>query len=51
VELAATVSNKRLEKHDQFLSDELLSFNYAASHLDTQGAWKTLKNFVGEGKI
>jgi ATP-dependent helicase Lhr and Lhr-like helicase len=46
VELAATVSNKRLEKHDQFLSDELLCFNYAASHLDTQKAWETLKQLV-----
>jgi ATP-dependent Lhr-like helicase len=46
IALAATVSNKRLEKHDQFLSDELLCFNYAASHLDTQKAWTTLQQIV-----
>jgi ATP-dependent helicase Lhr and Lhr-like helicase len=44
VKLAATMSNKRLEKHDQFLSDELLCFNYAASHLDTYKAWETLRH-------
>jgi ATP-dependent helicase Lhr and Lhr-like helicase len=46
IALAATMSNKRLEKHDQFLSDELLCFNYAASHLDTYKAWETLKQIV-----
>ncbi len=46
ITLAATVSNKRLEKHDQFLSDELLCFNYAASHLDTQNAWEALRSIV-----
>jgi ATP-dependent helicase Lhr and Lhr-like helicase len=42
VELAETVANKVIEKHDRFLSEELLCFNYAASHLDTQKAWETL---------
>jgi ATP-dependent helicase Lhr and Lhr-like helicase len=46
VELAATVKNKVIEKCDRFLSDELLCFNYAASHLDTQKAWATLKKIV-----
>jgi ATP-dependent helicase Lhr and Lhr-like helicase len=48
VELAATISNKRLEKHDQFLSDELLCFNYAASHLDTPKAWETLRSIADQ---
>ncbi|MGB8701980.1 MAG: DEAD/DEAH box helicase, partial [Thermosynechococcaceae cyanobacterium] len=46
VALAATVANKRIEKHDQFLSDELMCMNYAASCLDPQNAWKTLKNIA-----
>jgi ATP-dependent Lhr-like helicase len=43
VELAATVVNKTLEKHDRLLSNELLCLNYAASQLDTQKAWETLR--------
>jgi ATP-dependent helicase Lhr and Lhr-like helicase len=46
VALAATISNKTLEKYDPFLSDELLCFNYAASHLDTHNAWKTLRSIA-----
>jgi ATP-dependent helicase Lhr and Lhr-like helicase len=42
VELAATVVNKVIEKYDHCLSEELLCFNYAASHLDTQKAWEML---------
>jgi ATP-dependent helicase Lhr and Lhr-like helicase len=43
VELTATVKNKVIEKCDRFLSNELVCFNYAASHLDTQNTWATLK--------
>ena len=46
VELAGTVVNKINEKYDSFLSEELKSLNYAASHLDTQGAWTALKLMV-----
>lgn len=40
VELATTVKNKRLEKHDVFLRDELLSLDYAAKRLDVVGAYR-----------
>jgi ATP-dependent helicase Lhr and Lhr-like helicase len=46
IELAATVKNKRLEKHDRFLSDELLCQNYAASRLDVQKAWDCLRSIL-----
>lgn len=45
IALAATVANKISEKYDAYLSEELKCLNYAASHLDTQGAWATLKPF------
>ena len=44
--LAATVRNKCSEKHDRFLSEELLCLNYAARALDTQGAWETICQIV-----
>lgn len=40
MELAATVANKLLEKHHRILNDELLSLDYASSHLDPEGAWQ-----------
>ena len=46
VSLAASVKNKVNGKYDRLLSDDLLSQNYAASHLDTQRAWETLKKLV-----
>jgi ATP-dependent helicase Lhr and Lhr-like helicase len=46
VELAATVKNKRLEKYDRYLSDELLCQNYAASCLDVQKAWDCLRSIL-----
>jgi hypothetical protein len=39
VELAGTVKNKLTEKYHMFLNDELLSTDYASSHLDPEGAW------------
>ncbi|MDE2695527.1 MAG: DEAD/DEAH box helicase [Chloroflexota bacterium] len=39
--LATFVENKRMEKHHVFLSDELLSADYASSQLDSEGAWRT----------
>ncbi|MEO0376189.1 MAG: DEAD/DEAH box helicase [Cyanobacteria bacterium P01_A01_bin.17] len=46
VELAAAVKNKRNDKYDRFLSDDLLCRNYAASHLDAQGAWNVLEELL-----
>ena len=39
--LAASVENKRTEKHHVFLSDGLLNADYASSQLDSEGAWRT----------
>lgn len=47
VELAAIVEDKITEKHDCFLDEELLSWNYASSYLATDRAWETLKKIVG----
>lgn len=43
LELARSVANKACEKYDLFLTDELLSAEYAASKLDVEGALSTLK--------
>lgn len=42
LELAATVANKLLEKHHPFLSEELLSLDYASCRLDPEGAWQAV---------
>ena len=39
--LAASVENKRTEKHHLFLSDKVLNADYASSQLDSEGAWRT----------
>ena len=41
-ELARSVANKATEKYDNFLTDELLSADYAASNFDTKGALNAL---------
>ena len=41
--LAATVRNKVNEKHDQFLTEELLCQNYAASYLDVPKTWSVIR--------
>lgn len=46
VALAAAVKNKRNDKYDHYLSDDLLCRNYAASHLDAQGAWTVLEHLL-----
>jgi ATP-dependent Lhr-like helicase len=43
VALAASVKNKAVEKHDRFLTPELLCQNYAAAYLDISGAQKTIQ--------
>ncbi|MGD1851162.1 MAG: DEAD/DEAH box helicase, partial [Cyanophyceae cyanobacterium] len=46
VELAAIVKDKSIEKHDQFLTEELLCWNYTSSHLAPHQAWKTLQKMA-----
>jgi ATP-dependent Lhr-like helicase len=50
-ELARYVANKAKETYDLFLTDELLSADYAASKLDADGAFKGISsldyNFKG----
>lgn len=42
-ELAKSVANKICEKYDQFIGDELLNIDYAASRLDAEGAYRTIQ--------
>ncbi len=42
-ELAASVLNKRTEKHHRFLSEELLNADYASSQLDVDRAWTAIE--------
>ena len=46
LQLASVVPNKTEQKHDLFLNEELLCWNYASSHLSPQIAWETLKAVV-----
>lgn len=46
LELARSVANKACEKYDLFLTDELLSADYAASRLDTEGACNTIRQLI-----
>jgi ATP-dependent Lhr-like helicase len=48
VQLAGTVANKLIEKHHVFLSEELLSVDYASSRLDPDGAWQAAVRVVGQ---
>lgn len=48
LKLAATIQNKAKEKYDLFLSEELLSADYASSKLDPLGAWERLKEIIQE---
>lgn len=41
-ELARSVANKAREKYDLFLTDELLSADYAVSKLEAEGAYKAI---------
>ncbi|MDP2606205.1 MAG: DEAD/DEAH box helicase [Deltaproteobacteria bacterium] len=45
-ELADTVANKLVEKHHIFLSEELLSIDFASSRLDSEGAWQAIVRVV-----
>ena len=46
VSLAQVVEDKTSEKHDPYLNEELLCWNYASSHLDPRKAWETLRAVV-----
>ena len=46
LQLASVVKDKAEQKHDLFLSEELLCWNYASSHVSTQLAWETLNEIV-----
>lgn len=48
-ELARSVANKACEKYDLFLTGDLLSADYAASKLDAEGAFNTVKTIAGPG--
>lgn len=47
--LASIVQSKHQEKHHHFLSDDLLSADYASSQLDTEGAWRVVQHLVHHG--
>lgn len=44
--LARSIANKAAEKYDLFLTDKLLSADYAASKLDSEGALNTLRTIA-----
>ncbi len=46
LQLASVVKDKTEQKHDPFLNEELLCWNYASSHLSTQLAWEKLREIV-----
>lgn len=47
--LADVVRNKRSEKYDWVLTDELLNHNYVARFFDPQGTWETVSEICGGG--
>lgn len=50
IALARMVPNKSTEKFHPFLTEDLLCADYAASNLDTTGAWQALANALGPGE-
>lgn len=48
VELAGYVANKLTEKHDRFLSDELLKAEYGARYFDIDATQDSLNKMVGQ---
>lgn len=50
-DLARSVANKATEKYDLFLTDELLSADYAASKLDAEGAFKVVNVLIAENEL
>ena len=48
VQLAGTVANKLIEKHHVFLSEALLSTDYASCRLDPEGAWQAAVRVIAQ---
>lgn len=48
ISLAASVPDKLKEKHDGFLSEELLNAEYASRSLDSEGAWRVVSSLMKE---
>jgi ATP-dependent Lhr-like helicase len=46
IDLATHVANKLTEKHDRFLSEELLRAEYAVRHFDADSTWKVMKSWL-----
>ena len=44
--LAVTVANKRTEKYHAFLTEELLSADYASQRLNPEGAWTSMQRIL-----
>lgn len=49
-QLAATISNKMVEKHHPYLNEELLSLDYGSAFLDPDGAWTSVVRLAAEGE-
>lgn len=49
-ELAASVENKRSEKHHRFLGESLLGADYALSRLDPDGAHAAIGRLIAQGR-
>jgi len=47
-ELAETVENKIIDKHDRYLPEELLNSNYASKRLDIEGALNEINAIVSK---
>ena len=47
-QLARSVANKATGKYDLFLTNELMSADYASSKLDTEGAFNSIKIITTE---
>lgn len=48
LKLAASIQNKAKEKYDLFLSEELMSADYASSKLSAKEAWEFLNKIISE---
>lgn len=46
-QLAESVENTIIDKHDQYLTESLLRTNYASKRLDVEGAIRKAKNIIG----
>lgn len=50
-QLAESVENKVLDKHDHYLSEDLLNKNYASKQLDVEGTLSEIRSIVDESRI